>query len=220
MKTFIASTAILFLFACGGQATTHIVINSGNTFSPSTLSIELGDTVEFVLAAIHNVVEVSQANWNVNSNIQLPGGFSRGSGGGIVVITSLGVHYYVCGNHNTSGMKGTITVNPVTDVQPLTNRLPARFLLTQNYPNPFNPSTALTFSIARTSFTEIAVYDGIGRRVKTLASSEFSPGEYSVTWDGTNEDGSPVGSGPYFLRVNAENDEKNYFAVRKLLLVR
>ncbi len=220
MKPFIASTAVILLCACVGQATTHIVNNSGSTFSPSTLTIELGDTVLFSIASIHTVREVSQATWNANGNTQLPGGFSRPAGGGIVVITTEGLHYYVCSNHNISGMKGTITVNPVTDVEPVTDRTPAGFSLTRNYPNPFNPSTALAFSIARTSYTEIAVYDGIGRHVKTLVSREFSPGEYSVTWDGSDEDGAPAGSGPYFLRMSAQNDGKDFFTVRKLLLVR
>jgi len=220
MKLFIATVIFLTLYACSLQATTHTITNSGFTFSPSSLTIELGDTVLFSIGGTHTVVEVSQTTWNANGNTQLPGGFSRGSGGGTVVITTTGVHYYVCGVHNLSGMKGTITVNPVTDVQPVSDRTPARFSLAQNYPNPFNPSTAIGFSITRTSFTEIAVYDGIGRRVKTLVSETLPAGEFSAVWDGSDDKGSPAGSGPYFIRMSARNDEKDYFAVRKILLVR
>ncbi len=220
MKNSIFTLIILSILTGVSQATTHSITNSGLNFSPPNLTIELGDTVRFTLSLDHNVVEVSQATWNANGNTLIAGGFIKPYGGGIVVITSTGTHYYVCSPHAAGGMKGRITVNPVTEVEPVTNRTPARFSLTQNYPNPFNPSTALAFSIARTSFTEIAVYDGIGRRVNTLISRELSPGDYSVMWDGTENDGSPVGSGPYYLRMTARNDEKDFFTVRKLLLVR
>ena len=220
MKRIIGTAIVLIVCACSSQATIHTVTSPGFTFSPSTLTIELGDTVLFSIGGTHTVVEVSQTTWNANGNTQLPGGFSRGSGGGTVVITTTGVHYYVCGVHNLSGMKGTITVNPVTDVQPVTDRTPSRFSLSRNYPNPFNPSTAIGFSIMRTSFTEIAVYDGIGRRVKTLVSETLPAGEFSAVWDGSDEKGSAAGSGPYFIRMTAENDVKDYFTVRKILLVR
>ena len=117
-------------------------------------------------------------------------------------------------------MKGTITVDPPTGVGDAGNTAPREFSLSANYPNPFNPTTSIAFTLARRSFTEIGVYDGIGRRVATIVSAALPEGTHPVTWDGLDAKGSPVGSGPYFVRMTAKNDAKDYFAVRKILLVR
>jgi hypothetical protein len=92
--------------------------------------------------------------------------------------------------------------------------------LYQNYPNPFNPSTTIRFEVpgkglagaaagfSRAQVTEpvqLAVYDVMGRLVKTLVSDEFSPGLYSVVWDGTDNQGMTVGSGVYFYRLVSGN---------------
>jgi hypothetical protein len=173
-----------------------------------------------VIASIHTVVEVSQATWNSNGDTQLPGGFSRGSGGGIVVITSTGDHYYVCGVHNLSGMKGRITVNPATGVGPNTDPTPVSFSLAQNYPNPFNPSTEIGFSLARTSYTEIAIYDALGRLVKTLVAGTLPAGQHSTAWDGTDEKGGAAGTGAYFIVMSAGENGRDYFASSRVLLIR
>ena len=109
MKYLIATATLAVLLTGRTTATIHTISNLGNSFSPATLTINLGDTVVFSIAGIHNVVEVSQTTWNANGNTQLPGGFSRGFGGGMVVITTTGIHYYVCSPHASVGMKGTIT---------------------------------------------------------------------------------------------------------------
>lgn len=218
MRTAIATAALLVLFFLPAGATIHVVVNAGNTFSPSSLTINLGDTVNFSINSLHTVIEVSEATWNANGSTPLPGGFSRPAGGGMVVITSTGVHYYVCDNHNFSGMKGTITVDPPTGVGD--EPAPRTFSLAPNYPNPFNPSTELRFTLARTADTEISVHDGIGRRIATLVSATLPAGEHAVSWDGSDAKGLPVGSGPYFVRMRAKSDAGEFQAARKVLLVR
>src|SRR5271157_2217277 len=99
-----------------GFSTTHTITNSGFTFSPSSITINLGDTVEFVLASIHAAREVDQATWNANGTTS-NGGFDLQFGGGTVVLTQTGTHYYVCPPHASLGMKGTIMVNASVDVK-------------------------------------------------------------------------------------------------------
>ncbi|HPN32908.1 MAG TPA: cohesin domain-containing protein [bacterium] len=87
---------------------------------------------------------------------------------------------------------------------PLTvQRLPLSFNLEANYPNPFNHSTRIAFSVPTTSPVSICVYDMLGRPVKELVNRSCSMGQYSLTWDGTREDGQPVGSGLYWLRMES-----------------
>ena len=48
---------------------------------------------------------------------------------------------------------------------------------------------------------ELAVFDLLGRRVTVLVSGTLMPGTHTLTWDGTDRAGTPVGSGRYLLRL-------------------
>lgn len=107
---------LLLLTFQSGYATIWIINNSGANFVPAAITINLGDTVNFVITNAHDAAEVSQATWNANGNTLLPGGFKTPFGGGMVLPAQLGtgVHYYVCEPHAANGMKGTITVQNCT----------------------------------------------------------------------------------------------------------
>lgn len=95
-----------------GFSSTFTVSNSGTSFTPGTITIALGDLVNFSLGISHDAIEVSQATWNANGNTPLSGGFSLPFGGGSVPLDKLtaGTHYYVCSPHASIGMKGKIIV--------------------------------------------------------------------------------------------------------------
>ena len=113
-------------------------------------------------------------------------------------------------------------VNCLTSVdREVNNVLPTRFALNQNYPNPFNPSTTIKFSIEKTAFADIAVFDVLGRRIATLAAEELNPGFYTTTWNGTDHNGVAVSSGVYYVRMVATGGQNvNFSAVQKLLLMK
>jgi hypothetical protein len=48
--------------------------------------------------------------------------------------------------------------------------------------------------------SELAIYDVIGRRVKTVAKGHFAPPSHRARWDGRDERGHRVASGIYFVR--------------------
>lgn len=87
---------------------------------------------------------------------------------------------------------------------------PSEFALSQNYPNPFNQSTKIEFSLAKSGFVSLNIYDILGRKVRTLVSERLSSGYKSVIWDGKNDDGNDVASGVYFyqLRVGDFSEPK------------
>jgi len=100
-------------FLClAGHAAIFTVQNNANAFTPNLITIQAGDTVNFVLGSSHDAREVSQSSWNSNSNVALPGGFQTALGGGVVLPVKLtvGTHYYVCTPHVQFGMKGRIVV--------------------------------------------------------------------------------------------------------------
>jgi hypothetical protein len=82
-------------------------------------------------------------------------------------------------------------------------QLPTEYSLSQNYPNPFNPTTAIEFSIPKTSDVVISIYDMLGQEVRTLYTGEVQRGTYSVQWDGLNSSGSKMSSGSYIYRMVA-----------------
>lgn len=88
--------------------------------------------------------------------------------------------------------------------------LPTRFSLDQNYPNPFNPRTTITFEILASPSNsggqeiELVIYNILGQKVKTLLAGYYSPGEYTVEWDGSDESGTPQASGVYFYSLISE----------------
>jgi len=71
-----------------------------------------------------------------------------------------------------------------------------------NYPNPFNPTTTISYIVpSGGAKTRLVIYDLAGRRVRTLIDEEKSGGEYTVRWNGRDDNGRQLGSGVYFYRI-------------------
>lgn len=66
----------------------------------------------------------------------------------------------------------------------------------ENYPNPFNPTTKIVFSIKKTDFVDLRVFDILGREIITLVKEVKQPGKYTV-----NFDASKLPSGIYIYRI-------------------
>ncbi len=97
------------------------------------------------------------------------------------------------------------------------NQKPVTYQLEQNFPNPFNPKTCIRFSLPEASIVTIHLYNVLGQKVKSmLGGVKKEAGVYQMEWDGTNEIGSPVASGIYFLHLQA--GEYNHFI--KMILSR
>ncbi len=94
--------------------------------------------------------------------------------------------------------------------------LPAIYRLAQNYPNPFNPETRITFSIPQDGWVKLAVYDLLGKPVRTLISAKTNAGEHQVIWDGRDETGRMASSGLYFYIL----ETKDARMMRKMALVK
>lgn len=58
-----------------------------------------------------------------------------------------------------------------------------KFMLLQNYPNPFNPSTAVQFSLPRSGYVTLKVYNTLGEEVATLVAENLAAGKHQVEWN-------------------------------------
>ena len=75
--------------------------------------------------------------------------------------------------------------------------------LTGAYPNPFNPRTEVRFELAENTRVRVDVHDVRGRLIRTLIDESRPAGPHAVMWDGTDNRGSTVASGTYYLRFVA-----------------
>ena len=96
-------------------------------------------------------------------------------------------------------------------INPISNEIPADYLLQQNYPNPFNPVTNIKFSVPKTGFVKLTVYDAAGKEAAILFSGELSAGSYNYDFDATN-----YSSGIYFYKL----ESNNFTQTKKMVLVK
>ncbi|MBK7141455.1 MAG: T9SS type A sorting domain-containing protein [bacterium] len=95
-------------------------------------------------------------------------------------------------------------LDQLTDVDPSDGYpLPKWYAIEQNYPNPFNPQTEIRFSVPSRSDVRLTVYNVAGQLVRELMNEEVPAGTFVASWNGTNEQNQPVGSGVYFYRLEA-----------------
>lgn len=96
------------------------------------------------------------------------------------------------------------------------SELPDNYELRQNYPNPFNFSTFIEFVVVKSGYTEIFVYDLLGRKVRKLFSDNLTPGAYRISWDGVNNNGRLCSSGPYIYTMTSSGKQIS----KKMLLLK
>jgi hypothetical protein len=95
--------------------------------------------------------------------------------------------------------------------------LPQKFQLHPNYPNPFNLGTRLAFDLPKRSKISLGIYDVMGRQIRALIANEiYAAGVHQIEWDGRTDDGAIAGSGVYFVRLQAADQQW----VNKILLMK
>ena len=90
---------------------------------------------------------------------------------------------------------------------------PFSFALHQSFPNPFNPSTEIRYEIPDDLLVSVAVYDVVGRLIRSLINESRPAGSYSVVWDGKNDLGARVATGIYIYSIEAGKHRQNKKAV-------
>lgn len=73
-------------------------------------------------------------------------------------------------------------------------------------PNPALGSASVRFRLSSEASVELAVFDVLGRKVRTIGRGHFLAGEHAVTWDGRDREGKPAPSGVYFVRLDRGHD--------------
>jgi len=131
------------------------------------------------------------------------------SDGGFIVVGETGYQedysdvWLIRLNNEVSSYNETITENP------------QQFYLEQNYPNPFNSTTTIRYTVAEPTIILLKIYDILGQELRVLVNEHQSPGQKTVTWDGTDQFGKNVSSGMYLYQLEAKNEVQ----IRKMMLI-
>lgn len=92
---------------------------------------------------------------------------------------------------------------PLPNVEEPGSGVPLEFGLLLPFPQPFSAGVRLVYSLAKAGNVSLAVFDASGRRVKTLIDGEQKAGEWSVTWNGTDDSRRMLPRGTYFCQLRA-----------------
>ena len=85
------------------------------------------------------------------------------------------------------------------------------YFLEQNYPNPFNPSTTIQFTLHKSEFVDLKVFNILGKEVSTLVTKKLNSGNHTYQFDSKN-----LASGVYYYQLVAGD----YREVKKMILLR
>jgi plastocyanin len=207
-KKTITIAILLFISFCGINfpQTVHIITVQDFSFTPSSITVQVGDTVRWNAVQGHHNVLADDNSFTSGPPTTAPWTFNH-------VFTSTGTNPYYCEPHGGpggSGMSGTVIVTPAVNVGEDENII-KEFKLDQNYPNPFNPSTNIKFQIPSSGFVSLKVYDLLGREVSTLISEYKSSGNYEIEFNA-----SKLTTGFYVYQLKSGS----FVQTKKMLLLK
>ena len=90
------------------------------------------------------------------------------------------------------------------DLEDQDDMVSTSFKLYQNYPNPFNSRTSSKIYIGISDIVNISIYGLKGDMIKNIFKGNIVPGYHSFDWDGTNELGTTVSAGLYFMSIRSD----------------
>lgn len=166
MKTKIYLTLFLLIAFMYTNATIVTIVDAGFAFSPSTININVGDTINFNISGSHNVVQTT-TNGGCTATT---GGFTLPFGGGLLLPTtaigSPGTYFYKCNPHCTAGMTGVINVingvpAPSLNFSSITSNInegTATTTISVSITNPNNNPTSVNVVVASGSTATAADY--------------------------------------------------------------
>ncbi len=111
----------------------------------------------------------------------------------------------------------TLPAAAMTAVEELVGAaVPSESALLPNYPNPFNPTTTIEYRVDQFGPVELAIFDLLGQKIRTLVDAEQALGRYMRQWNGLTDDGKAVASGVYLYRLKVGS----YLETRRLTLLK
>lgn len=125
------------------------------------------------------------------------------------VDTSMYTVAFVQNDNNKEVINSARGISIPLGIGNINNGIPAEYSLSQNYPNPFNPNTTINYSIPKSGFVTLKVYDLLGRETAVLVNGNAPAGNYSVDFYAGN-----FSSGVYFYKL----ESGSFNQIKKLVI--
>jgi plastocyanin len=161
-KIYLTLLAIVAFAAV--KAATYTITISGFTYSPPTLTVNLGDVVTIQASATHPLNQVSAATWSAAGSTTLTGGWGSLTSNYTFTASTVSDIYYVCQVHVGMGMKGIVTVQNPTGIAQ--NALSFQNL--NVFPNPAKEKITVTLSSDKATSATFKLFSITGAEVATL----------------------------------------------------
>jgi len=89
--------------------------------------------------------------------------------------------------------------------------------LSQNFPNPFRKSTAIAFTIEKSSPVQLKIFNQMGVEVRVLVNEMKQAGNYSIMWNARDDSGRALPEGLYYCELILSNRE---FCIKKMTVIK
>ncbi len=113
-----------------------------------------------------------------------------------------------------------IVLGDVTTAIETETMVPVAYQLEQNYPNPFNPSTTIRFVLPNTAQVKLQIFNLLGKNVRTIFEGSRQAGAYSLSWDGTDNNGVVLASGMYIYRLEAQSESGRFVDQKRMIFIK
>lgn len=193
---------ILFLIAICMKATSYTITTVGTSYSPSTMTVNIGDVITIQASGTHPLVQVDQTTWNANGSTAMGGGWGTKTSTYTFTVSSINTIYYVCQNHVSMGMKGSIDVTGTYVKENSSSISQISF-----FPNPVKEKINVKFNSNQNGKLNIKLYSVCGQEVQSLISDyDYSAGENSLQADISKS----LAKGVYFMEMICNTKKSVY----------
>jgi flagellar hook assembly protein FlgD len=69
------------------------------------------------------------------------------------------------------------------------------------HPNPMSTGVSVVYALPKSSGVHLRVLDAEGHVIRTLVDGTRAAGTHKILWDGTNDNGTQVACGVYWVRL-------------------
>lgn len=129
---------------------------------------------------------------------------------------SMGTYYYwlqISDMDGSESFYGPLALEYEGGTNPGTPTIPQITELKSIYPNPFNPSTTISYGLAEAAEVKVQIFNSRGQLVRNYNEGQKNAGNYTLIWNGTDNNGQSQATGVYFVRLQAGKKVFNSKAV-------
>jgi len=104
-----------------------------------------------------------------------------------------------------------IKFNEINEINRSDDVIPADLFIQHNYPNLFDPATTIRYSIPKSGYAKLSIFDISGKNIQNLINDEKAAGTYKVKFNCRD-----LASGIYIYQLQSGN----FCVTKKMVLLR